>query len=100
MQKRRQPRCPSDQERQELIDLIETEKTYDARDYEDEEDLSVGEYVASAHIAVFDHFVSTEDDYTGKVMVVVWSMGPECYQVYGWLNGQLTRMTQDTRFAA
>ncbi len=91
MPNRRQPRNPSDQECQELIDLIDTEKTYDARDYADIEDLSIGEYVARAHIAVFDHFVSTADDYTGKVMVVVWSMGPECYEVDGPVMGPVKK---------
>lgn len=94
------PRRPTDQERQELIDFVESELVFDAWDYEGIEDISVSEDVAQASIAVFDHFVSTEDEYTGKVMVVVWKKGPECYEVFSWPDGLLTPMSQDIRFAA
>lgn len=93
------PRRPTDQERQELIHCVESDLAFNHWDCEDIEDISVSDDVAKASIAVFDHFVSTEDDYTGKVMVVVWSNGPECYKVYTWLCGQLTPLVQDTRFA-
>lgn len=94
-----QPRRPTAAERQALIDLIETERHYEILDNADVEDLSVGEYVAAASIAVFDHFVSTQANYTGKVMVVVWNVGPECYEVYGWVNGRIERMSQNSLFA-
>lgn len=93
------PRRPSAEERQELIDVVESDLAFNAWDCEGIEDISVSDDVAKASIAVFDHFVSTEDDYTGKVMVVVWSNGPECYEIYTWLCGQLTPLAQDTRFA-
>ena len=100
MQKSTQPRCPSAEERQELIDVLEAALHYDILDNADIDDLSVGEYVEAASIAVFDNFVSTEVDYNGKVMMVVWSLGPTCYEAFGWVNGQLEPLAQDTRFAA
>lgn len=100
MQKRKLPRRPTDKERQALIDLLETELCYEARDYEDLEDLSIAERVSQATIAVFDDFAATETDYIGKVMVVVWDFGPECYEVFGWVGNQLVGMPQDSRFAA
>ena len=100
MPKPKQPRRPSDKERHELIDFLDIENTYDVRDNADIEDLSIAEYVDTAYIAVFDNFVSTCPGYTGKVMCVIWEPGPECYEVYGWRNAQLTRMAQDAPFAA
>lgn len=51
--------------------------------------------LSQASIAVIDHFISDGPGYTGRIMFVVFSGGPECHDVLTYDNGKLNRCKRD-----
>lgn len=89
------PRSPAREELQQLAEHVAESHEYmpTAEQYAEARD-----FVEGACIAVFDHYVSDSADYTGKLMLVAWHLGLECYEAYYWRNGQLEVAPQDGRF--
>ena len=56
--------------------------------------------VNDAAIAVFDNYVSDSPGYTGKVMTVVWGLGPSMYEAFIWRNNELVKLDQDPQLRA
>lgn len=84
----REPRLPTEAEKLALFDFIAAEMGGQVEDRE-----SIDGLIAQASIAVFDHYISDGPGYAGSVMVIVWSGGPECHEVFTWdLMGVLTRV--------
>ena len=48
--------------------------------------------IENAAIAVFENYMSDGPGYAGKVMVVVWSGGPEFTDTYTWSTGQNSKL--------
>lgn len=55
------------------------------------------EVIQTACISVFDHYTSS--DYSGKLLMVVWNVSVGSYEVFGWRDGELTRVMQALDFA-
>lgn len=89
------PRRPSPEELQQLSDFVAERYEYMPTSEEYEEARNFAE---QAHIAVIDQFQSDRPGYAGKLMLVVWNMGPECYETFCWRDGLLEIVPQDSNF--
>ena len=81
------PRKPTEEEKEQLIQyLFEQENTANPTE-EDREDKAG--MIENAAIAVFDGYITDGPGYSGRVMVVVWSGGPDITETFVWREGKL-----------
>lgn len=85
------PRKPNQQELEDLTNYLETLHWYDLEDAE----ATVRDAVKKAAIAVFDDYITDNEGYSGRLMTVVWNIGPELYEVFIWQDGELIHVDQD-----
>jgi len=80
-------RPPNESEKEELICYLKTGSGYD--------DETARGLVSSASIGIVDDYITDCPGYAGKLMMVVWSGSPDCYQVFIWEREQLKEVEQD-----
>jgi hypothetical protein len=88
------PRQATEREKNDLAYWVADEMG--GWEYNDHLDQAHG-FVSQAAIAVFDDYVSDGPGYTGKVMTVVWSGGPQMYEAFIWRKGNLVHLNQDPK---
>jgi hypothetical protein len=71
-------RIPTELEKKELIDYLVEVGQIDPP--EPDEDLFNG----TIYAAIFDNYITDGPEYSGRVMVVVWSGAPEFTETYIW----------------
>ena len=91
------PRKPTEVEKKELMEF----QIQDIPPADDEERQNLVNLVETASIAVFDDYITDSPGYAGKVMVVVWSHDPAFTDTYIWdriyANGKVNIPVRDTR---
>ena len=87
------PRRPNADEIEALVKYHLKLQFGDTPTQEEREDMRLR--IPECYIAVFDQFVSDSPGYVGKLMLVIWSTGPNMYEAYVWRDGQLDRIAQD-----
>lgn len=90
----RQSRVPNVEEIADLEDYVLQEISSDEPRAGDGELEDASHIVADAYVAVFDHYVTSSPGYRGRLMVVVWDVGPELYEVFVWRDGVLVPVRQ------
>jgi hypothetical protein len=56
-------------------------------------------WVEATCVAVFDDYITDGPGYAGKLMMVVWTGGPDLYEVFIWRDGKLTPVNQEPGFS-
>ena len=87
------PRKPTQEEKDQLIQYLWQHNDVDPTDADREE---AQDFVENAAIAVFDDYQTDSPGYVGKVMVVVWSGGPGITEVFVWREGKIAQEEVDT----
>lgn len=87
------PRKPTQQEKQELIEHV-AKRAYnqptEAEIVEAREE--VEGWLESAAVSVFDSYITDSPGYAGKILIVVWSADPSMTETYIWHDGQIANV--------
>ena len=92
------PRVPAQQEVSALQTILIEDLGPESIPSDHEEHTNIGKLINTASIAVFDNYVtdatSTLQQYKGRLMSVVWPMGPKTHEVFGWQGEKLQSLTR------
>jgi len=92
------PRIPNQQEVSALQAVLLEDLKPATTPCDREEHTNIGKLIDAASIAVFDDYVAETAPaipfYKGRLMSVVWSMGPKTHEVFGWQAGKLQSLTR------
>jgi hypothetical protein len=96
------PRKPTKEEKQELLEFVVAHKYVTKPTNEERQDDA--DMIENASIAMFDDYITDSPGYAGKVMVVVWSGDPSFTETYTWDriygSGKINIPIRDTRTPA
>jgi hypothetical protein len=88
------PRKPTKEEKEALLDYLISSEAYDLGMVAEEVKSVFNNWMENAPVVVFDNYATESPGYKGKVLVLlpINDIYPEIVEIYVWHNGNITRI--------